>query len=29
MKKTYIKPSLEVIELMGCNEVLTRNWLGL
>ncbi|MBS7396405.1 MAG: hypothetical protein KIG35_06990 [Prevotellamassilia sp.] len=25
MKKTYIKPSLEVVELMGSNEVLTRN----
>ena len=24
MKKTYIKPSLEVVELMGSNEVLTR-----
>ena len=29
MKKTYIKPSLEVVELMGSNEVLTRNSLGL
>lgn len=24
MKKTYIKPSLEVVELMGSNEVLSR-----
>ena len=29
MKKTYIKPSLEVVELMGSNEVLTRNSMGL
>ena len=29
MKKTYIRPSLEVVELMGSNEVLTRNSLGL
>ena len=29
MKKTYIKPSLEVVELMGSNEVLTRNSIGL
>ena len=29
MKKTDIKPSLEVVELMGSNEVLTRNSLGL
>ena len=28
MKKTYIKPSLEVVELMGSNEVLTRTSLG-
>ncbi|MGM9693508.1 MAG: hypothetical protein ACI3YC_00680 [Alloprevotella sp.] len=25
MKKTYIKPSLEVVELMGSNEVLTTS----
>ena len=29
MKKTYIKPSLEVVELMGSNEVLSRTSLGL
>ena len=29
MKKTNIKPSLEVVELMGSNEVLTRTSLGL
>ena len=29
MKKTYIKPSLEVVELMGSNEVLTRTSLGI
>ena len=29
MKKTYIKPALEVVELMGSNEVLTRTSLGL
>lgn len=25
MKKTYIKPSLEVVELMGSNEVLSTS----
>lgn len=29
MKKTYIRPSLEVVELMGSNEVLSRTSLGL
>lgn len=27
MKKTYIKPSLEVVELMGSNEVLSTSLL--
>ena len=27
MKKTYIKPSLEVVELMGSNEVLSASFL--
>lgn len=27
MKKTYIKPSLEVVELMGSNEVLSASLL--
>lgn len=27
MKKTYIKPSLEVVELMGSNEVLSTSFL--